>query len=96
MGWINIWRPPIFLRQDGVAYKDNEVIVNIEKAKPKGSANRGTTSLFFDWKRNRYYEEIEGKQRFAFEHEKGENLLLPNDFKLPMNENFDQQEGDLF
>jgi hypothetical protein len=66
------------------------------KAKPKGSANRGTTSLFFDWKRNRYYEEIEGKQRFAFEHEKGENLLLPNDFKLPINEKFDDQEGDLF
>jgi len=96
MGWINIWRPPVFLRQDGIAYKENEVIINVEKAKPKGSANRGTTSLYFNWKTNRYYEDINGRDRYAFEHEKGDDVILPNDFTVPINENFDTEKGDLF
>ena len=45
-------------------------MVNIEKAKPKGVSKRGTISLFFDWKRNRYFEEGDYKDLYAFEHEK--------------------------
>jgi hypothetical protein len=45
-------------------------VVNIEKAKPKGVSTRGTTRLFFDWKKNRYYEEGDFKDLYAFEHEK--------------------------
>lgn len=71
MTWINMWRPPEGLLNDlGMPYKENEVIVTIEKAKPKGVSTRGTTSLFFDWKRNRYYEIINEQDYFAFEHEK--------------------------
>jgi hypothetical protein len=96
MGWINIWRPPVFLRQEGKNYKDNEVIINVEKAKPKGSATRGTTSLYFNWKTNRYYEDINGMDRYAFQHEKGENVVMPSDFKIPENTNFDNETEDLF
>jgi hypothetical protein len=56
--------------ENGMPYRDNEVLINIEKAKPKGVSNRGTISLFFDWKKNRYYEEGEYKDLYAFEHEK--------------------------
>ena len=71
MTWINLWRPPIGLNdENGIPYRDNEVLVNIEKAKPKGVSKRGTISLFFDWKRNRYFEEGDYKDLYAFEHEK--------------------------
>lgn len=70
MTWINMWRPPVNLNNDnGFPYKDNEVLITIEKAKPKGVSNRGTISLFFDWKKNRYYEQGEYKDLYAFEHE---------------------------
>ena len=39
------------------------------KAKPKGTAKKGQVSLFFDWKKNRYYEKIEHADMYAFEHE---------------------------
>lgn len=71
MTWVNIWRPSTKLKnQWGENYKDNEVVINVEKAKPKGVSFRGETSLFFDWKKNRYYEEINRAQLYAFEHKR--------------------------
>lgn len=68
MTWINMWRPPIGLNDDfGQPFTDNVVLINIEKAKPKGVSTKGETMLFFDWKRNRFYE---GNGLYAFEHEK--------------------------
>ena len=70
MTWINLWRPPTELMDDdGHPYKENQTIVKIEKAKPKGVAVRGTTNLYFDWKRNRFYEHGEYRDLYAFEHE---------------------------
>lgn len=84
MTWINIWRPPLNIGNNGLVYKENELLVTIEKAKPKGVSTRGTTSLFFDWKRNRYYEEIDENRKYAFDHEKGYN-----DFQMPLSTEFD-------
>jgi hypothetical protein len=82
MTWINLWRPPIGLNdEDGQPYRETEVVVNIEKAKPKGVSTRGTTRLFFDWKRNRYFEEGEYKDLYAFEHEK---QTKGTDFREPL------------
>lgn len=74
MTWINMWRPPIGLCDEyGEPYLENEVLIQIEKAKPKGVSKKGITQLFFDWKKNRYYEEIAGKQSYAFGHAKKED-----------------------
>lgn len=85
MTWINIWRPPISLfNADGQPYKDNELLVTIEKAKPKGVSTRGTMSIFFDWKRNRYYEVIDGYNKYAFEHE-----MNIDRFEMPRSSEFE-------
>lgn len=83
MTWINMWRPPTGLPNEyGMPYDDNEVLIMIEKAKPKGVAIKGITSLYFDWKRNRYYEKQAGKDLYAFEHEKlnqnNHEVIQPN------------------
>jgi hypothetical protein len=71
MTWINLWRPPTSLKNEwGENYKDNEVVLIVEKAKPKGVSFRGTCSLFFDWKKNRYFENLNALNIYAFEHKK--------------------------
>jgi len=68
MTWINMWRPPSGMLDDnGMPFEDNITLINIEKAKPKGVAVRGQTQLYFDWRKNRYYE---FPKLYAFEHEK--------------------------
>jgi len=82
MTWINMWRPPAnFPNEYGMPYEENEVLIQIEKAKPKGVATRGVTSLYFDFKRSRYYEDINLKNSYAFEHEKikeSHEVIQPN------------------
>jgi len=52
----------------GLPFRENEAILKILKAKPKGTAKKGSVSIFFDWQRNRYYEIIDDKKHFAFDH----------------------------
>jgi len=80
MGWINMWRPPTFINDsDGMPYPENIVIVEIEKAKPKGIGKKGTFPLYFDFKRNRYYEyNGDGNEQYAFDHEKNVSYAAPN------------------
>lgn len=79
MGWINLWRPPVGLNdENGMPYAENELIVNIEKAKPKGVGKRGQFRMFFDWKANRYYELINGQEMYAFGHEDNKSYLQPS------------------
>lgn len=64
-------------------FEENEAVLKVLKAKPKGTAKKGATSIFFDWKKNRYYELIGDRPSFAFEHEKQipvyhQTALLPN------------------
>jgi len=73
MGWINMWRPTMGLKDDkGRLYEENEVVFFVEKARPKGSGMRGKGSLFLDTNRNCYYEKINGVNYFAFQHEASE------------------------
>lgn len=70
MTWINIWRPSKNAKDEhGQPYKKNEVLLVVEKAKPKGVSFKGQTSLFFDFQKNRYYEEINFGEYYAFKHE---------------------------
>lgn len=83
--WLNIWRPPVGVIDPttGIPYRDNEVLIQVEKSKPKGVGKKGLCRLYFDWKRNRYYEDIDGLASFAFDHEKKipvyhQSALIPN------------------
>jgi len=93
MTWITLWRPPSQLADSsGWQYRENELHVFIDKAKPKGVSFKGMCKLYFDWKRNRYYEEIDGKPFYGFEHE---SLNIPpetKDFTMPLSSNFDDEE----
>lgn len=71
MTWITLWRPPTYIKdENGMPYKENEVHVFIDKAKPKGVSTRGKCVLYFDWKKNRYFEEAWGSNFYAFEQNK--------------------------
>lgn len=72
MGWINLWRPPVSIKDKvtGKNFEKNVVLVNVEKARPKGIGKRGTFKMYYDWEKNRYYEEIDGKKMYAFYHTK--------------------------
>ena len=51
-----VYRPPVFLKDaNGQPYKDNETHIYCQKAKPKGIAKIGRKSIYWDWKRNRFY-----------------------------------------
>ena len=53
---ILVYRPPIFLKDiSGMPYAENESHIIIQKSKPKGIGKIGKASIFWDWKKNRYY-----------------------------------------
>jgi hypothetical protein len=53
---VLIYRPPAFLKDsNGKNFEPNETHVICQKAKPKGIAKLGQVSVFWDWKKNRYY-----------------------------------------
>ncbi len=72
---LGIWRPEegAIDPKRGLPFDKNEAIVLSLKSKPKGSGKKGSCSLYFDWKVNRYYEKIGENNFYAFEHEKEEN-----------------------
>lgn len=83
MTWITLWRPPVDLLNDsGYSYRNNEVHVFVDKAKPKGVAFKGKCKLYFDWQRNRYFEDYGSGKRYAFDHEKPE-YAQADIFKVP-------------
>jgi len=78
MAWITIWRPPAGLDNGrGGCYEENEVQISIDKAKPKGVATKGETTMYFDWKKNRYFERINDVNKYAYEHQNVE--VIPED-----------------
>lgn len=89
MTWITLWRPPKDLCDDtGFQYRDNEVHVFIDKAKPKGVSFKGMCKLFFDWKLNRYYEDINGNHCYAYDHENQDKVNASPIFNIKPNMNF--------
>lgn len=86
MTWITLWRPPLnFKDEHGQPCELNEVHVFIDKAKPKGVSIKGKCILYFDWRKNRYYEKIDGDDYYAFEHS---NLVSENNYQLPISDRF--------
>lgn len=66
MNMICVWRPPLGLPdENGIPAEENETHLIIQKFKPKGVGKRGTVKLFFDLYRNRFYEKIDGNNRYA-------------------------------
>lgn len=61
MGMISVWRPidvngrPLN-DKDGVPYRANTTIVDIQKEKPKGVGKTGSFELYYDKRKNCYYE----------------------------------------
>lgn len=107
MTWITLWRPPKGLNDDtGFEYRENEVHIFIDKAKPKGVSFKGMCKMYFDWKLNRYYEDINGNKCYAFDHEKPENkpysvdqgMLVdrPNNFIIRPTAYFNEPDNDPF
>jgi len=73
MTWITLWRPPRHYKnkeQNWDEVLENEVHVFIDKAKPKGVSVKGMCKLYFDWKKNRYYEKINNIDCYAYDFEK--------------------------
>ena len=53
---ILVYRAPICLKDpQGMPYAENETHIIIQKSKPKGIGKVGKASIFWDWKKNRYY-----------------------------------------
>ncbi|TDO21925.1 hypothetical protein [Pedobacter duraquae] len=85
---VGVWRPEhnnhngvVSLTMNpstGTPFAENEAILKVLKVKPKGTAKKGSRSLFFDWKQNRYYEEVDGSSKYAFEHELNYDITNPN------------------
>jgi hypothetical protein len=56
LNMLMIWRPPFGLvDENGRMYEDNEVHINIAKAKPKGTTKKGVYKMFLDLKKYQYY-----------------------------------------
>lgn len=87
--WINGWRPPVGLNDaNGMPYQENQLIITLEKVKPKGVGKKGTTSVYFDWQKNRYYEQdYIGNKFYAFEHTETPRMH-PDKFQMPISEQF--------
>jgi hypothetical protein len=69
MTFIILWRPPVgFIdNETQQPYFDNETHVIIAKAKPKGSAKLGKCKLYWDWRKNRFYEILDSGTFFGLE-----------------------------
>jgi twinkle protein len=75
---IAVWRPPAI---DGTA--KNEVVVEIQKAKPKEIGKKGQATLFFDLEKSRYYEKIHGLPQYATAKGKRPEPIKPStDFEI--------------
>lgn len=68
------WRPPNF-----GDYRENEVIIYNQKAKPKGTGKIGECSLFWDWKSNRYYWQSGTQSVSAFDYKKQKPIEPPDE-----------------
>lgn len=87
MMWLNMWRPPNGLKDDkGQPYAPNELVIEVEKARPKYFGYRGTCSLFFNMQRSRYFEKINGIDCFAFEHETRKEELAQAEVLIPVSQ----------
>lgn len=83
-----IYRPPVFLMdENGRNYEENETLVYCQKAKPKGIAKLGKRSIFWDWKKNRYYCKVAGQELMSCE-----KIETYQQKPLPINTDFSNEK----
>ena len=80
---IGMWKPErgAINKTTGLPFAENEAMVKILKSKPKGSGSLGFVYLYFDWKKNRYYEMYEDEMCYAYDYLK----VVPKE-KVPVQE----------
>tara|TARA_R110000868_G_scaffold252451_1_gene509086 strand:+ start:765 stop:1751 length:987 start_codon:yes stop_codon:yes gene_type:complete len=90
---ILVYRPPTFLtNNDGIPYLENETHIIVQKSKPKGVGKVGRASIFWDWKKNRYYCNVNGQDLYScetLEDYKHKPLQPSRDFTEPISNNKD-------
>jgi hypothetical protein len=66
---ILVYRPQKFQKNiHGVNALENETWIITQKSKPKGVGKNGTASIFYDWKKNRFYSyDNTGQQLYSCE-----------------------------
>lgn len=85
---LGVWRPEetAINPKTGIPFQKNEAVILSLKSKPKGVGKKGSASIYFDWKKNRYYEIVEGKEYYGGEYfEKNSHP----DFKIMPSKEFD-------
>ena len=92
---ILIYRPPNYIKLYSEC-KENETHIIIQKSKPKGVGKIGRASIYFDWKKNRYYC-FEGSQ-ILYSCETMESILPKSlvESKMQPNTNFSESVKDLW
>lgn len=97
---ILVYRPYTFMKdKNGMPFAENESHIFVQKSKPKGVGKTGRASIFWDWKKNRYYC-FEGSQQL-YSCQTMESIL-PNSISAPKmqpNTNFSESlkdEGEIF
>ncbi len=83
-----VYRPPMCLKNsEGIPYAENETEIIIQKSKPKGIGKVGKASIFWDWKKNRYYNFKDNQLLYSCDKVEEFSKLQPNkDFNQPINE----------
>lgn len=77
---ILVYRPPSFLMDEkGRNYEENETLLICQKAKPKGIGKLGKWSIFWDWKKNRYYSYVDGQMLYSCEVKKESLQIMQNE-----------------
>ena len=90
MAFIILWRPPkgFIDSETNQPYEDNETHIHIAKAKPKGSAKLGKCKLYFDWRKNRFYEKQDGQTYYGLEYkDKQERNKEPGNLQMSVIKN---------
>ncbi len=83
-----VYRPPTWMKDNkGMPYADNESHIYIQKSKPKGIGKIGMASIFWDWKKNRYYSFDKGGQKLE-SCETRESIKQDESLRLLANETF--------
>jgi hypothetical protein len=95
MNVAGVWRPEqgIVNPETSMPFEENEAKILILKSKPKGVGKKGSAPLYFDWRKNRYCEKINGKDYYGFEYEKMEEER--KNFVMPISTQFNNDGEDL-
>lgn len=65
---ILIYKMPIWMKNEyGEPYGENMTMILNQKAKPKGSGRIGNVVIGWDYKKNRYYELVDGMKKFMLD-----------------------------